>query len=122
MEWALTAPRASPIAAGKVSGLLHALEGLRAGRFADERGMRLAEHGLAPPAAVVTLLGSGGEVLARLEVGKASGEETFVRGSASPRIAAVPTASLGQIPRAPEDLAEPRRRGGAGPDAGQQGG
>ncbi len=124
MEWALTAPRASPIAAGKVSGLLYALEGLRAGRFADERGMRLAEHGLAPPAAVVTLLGSGGEVLARLEVGKASGEQTFVRGSASPRIAAVPTSSLSQIPRAPEDLAEPPPPGEKpAPDAGpKQGG
>jgi hypothetical protein len=109
-EWTLAAPRAGPAAAWKVSGLLYALSGLKAARFADERGMRLAEHGLAPPAAVVTLSGAGGEVLARLEVGRASGEETFVRGSASPRIAAVPTASLAQIPRTPEDLAPPAEK------------
>ena len=118
-DWALTAPRAAPATAWKLSGLLYALEGLQAARFADERGMRLAEHGLAPPATVVTLLGAGGETLARLEVGKASGQETFVRGSASPRIAAVPTSSLSQIPKGPEDLAEPKS-GGA--EAGKDGG
>jgi hypothetical protein len=118
-DWALTAPRAAPAAAWKLSGLLYALEGLQAARFADERGMRLAEHGLSPPSAVVTLLGAGGETLARLEVGKASGEETFVRGSASPRIAAVPTSSLSQIPRGPEDLAEPKA---GGTEAGKDGG
>ncbi len=122
-DWALAAPQAEPVAGWKVSGLLYALEGLKAARFADERGMRLAEHGLAPPAAVVTLLGAGGETLARLEVGKASGQETFVRGSASPRIAAVPTSSLSQIPKGPGDLAEPKTGGnqagkGGGPGQG----
>lgn len=111
-EWKLLFPRAGPAAAWKVNGLLYALAGLKAARFADERGMRLAEHGLAPPAAVVTLSGAGGEVLARLEIGLASGEETFVRGSASPRIAALPTSSLAQIPRAPEDLAPPAEKPG----------
>jgi hypothetical protein len=114
-EWSLTSPRAAPATGSKVSGLLYALQGLRASRLADERGTQLADHGLAPPASVVTLLGSGGEVLARLEVGKASGEETFVRGSAGPGIVAVTTSSLAQIPRAPEDLAPaPGKPGGDG--------
>ncbi|HEU4381853.1 MAG TPA: DUF4340 domain-containing protein [Anaeromyxobacteraceae bacterium] len=113
-EWALAAPKAGPAAAWKVSGLLYSLQSLKAARFADERGMRLAEHGLSPPAAVVTLLGPGGETLGRLEVGKPAGEETFVRGSASPRIAAVPTSGLSSIPKGPEDLAEPKAAGDRG--------
>ncbi len=120
-DWSITSPRAAPAADSKVSGLLFALRELRASRLADERGARLAEHGLAPPAAVVTLLGSAGEVLARLEVGKASGEETFVRGSAGPGVVAVTTSSLAEIPSAPEDLA-PAPRKPAGDDGAAHGG
>lgn len=118
-EWTMAAPQKEPVAGWKVNGLLYALEGLRASRIADERGTRLAEHGLAPPAAAVTLLGRGGETLGRLEVGAASGDDTFVRGSASPRIAAVATSSLAQIPKSPGDLAGPsaagKTAGGAAP-------
>lgn len=105
-EWVLTAPRTGPVTAWKASGLLYALRGLRAIRFADESGKRLAEHGLDRPEAAVTLLGAGGETLGRLEVGKTRGEETFVRSSEGPRILAVVSSSLGQIPKGPEDLEE----------------
>lgn len=117
-EWTLAAPQKGPAVGWKVNGLLYALEGLRASRVADERGGRLGEHGLAPPAAVVILLGPGGETLGRLEVGAASGDDTFVRGSASPRIAAVATSSLAHIPKSPGDLAEPSPAPGKAAGAG----
>jgi hypothetical protein len=104
--WSLTAPRAAPAASWKVSGLLSGLTGLRATRFADETGAKAAAYGLDRPATVVTVLGAGGETLGKLEVGREEGEKTFVRGSRSPRILEVPTASLSQIPRSAEDLEE----------------
>ena len=120
-DWALTAPRAAAATAWKVSGLLYALQGLQAARFADAQGTRLAEHGLERPAAVVTLTGPGGEPIGRLEVGKASGEETFVRGSASPRILAVKTSDLARIlldaPALEEPPAAPAKAGSGAPEA-----
>jgi len=104
--WSLTAPRAAPALSWKVSGLLSGLKSLRATRFADETGAKAAAFGLDRPATVVTVLGAGGETLGKLEVGRQEGEKTFVRGSRSPRILEVPTASLSQIPRSAEDLEE----------------
>ncbi len=104
--WSLTAPRAAPALSWKVSGLLSGLTSLRATRFADETGAKAAAYGLDHPARVVTVLGAGGEALGKLEVGREEGEKTFVRGSRSPKILEVPTASLSQIPRSAEDLEE----------------
>jgi len=104
--WSLTAPRAAPALAWKVSGLLFGLTSLRATRFADETGARAAAYGLDRPTVVVTVLGAGGEALGKLEVGREEGETAFVRGSRSPRILEVTKASLSQIPKSAEDLEE----------------
>jgi hypothetical protein len=116
-EWRLVSPRSAPAKGLEVNGLLKALSSLKAASFADETGKRLREHGLAPPARVVVLLGEEGKELGRLEVGAERGERVFARGSASPRILALEKAKLAQLPRSPDQL-EDKPAGPATPDAG----
>lgn len=104
--WSLTAPRAAPALAWKVSGLLAGLTTLRATRFVDETGAKAGAFGLDRPVTVVTVLGPGGETLGKLEVGREEGDRAFVRGSRSAKILEVPKASLSQIPARPDDLEE----------------
>jgi hypothetical protein len=104
-EWSLTAPRAAPAQAAKVSGILYALSSLQATAVADESGRSLAAHGLDRPSRAVTVLDGAGAALARLEVGKEDGPKTFVRGQA-PRILEVETSRLAELPGSAEELEE----------------
>ncbi len=102
-EWTLTAPRVAPARPWKVSGILYGLSTLRATRLADETGKGAAAHGLDKPSQVVTLLGPGGAVLARLQVGKEEGDKAFVRGDGS-RIYEIEKSRLAEIPKTVEDI------------------
>lgn len=105
-DWVLTSPRAAPAQRWKMSGLLATLSSLRATRFADESGESAAQRGLAAPSRTVTLLGSDGKTLGRLEVGREEGEKVYVRSSSSPRIYEVEKSRLAELPRSADDLEE----------------
>jgi hypothetical protein len=91
---------------GRLAGLSWTLWSLQARAFADESGKRLAEHGLAPPAREVVVLGQDGKELDRLALSAEKAGKLYARGARAERIVEVDPAAVATLPRSAADLEE----------------
>ena len=100
--WQLTEPVNMPADDAAVNRFLDDLTGTRAKRFVADVTTELQQFGLTTPTAIVTLTGTGTNVLAQLLIGSvdASNEVRFVKRADEPFIYGVETNALDQSPSA----------------------
>lgn len=104
-SWALVSPVAGAAKNYRVQALLAALNRLKATRFEGQPDpANLARTGLERPDWTVVVEGENGEQLARLQIGRAGPDGTYVRGDAREPICLVPTAALASVTARQSDL------------------
>jgi len=104
-SWMLVSPVAGEAKSYRVQALLAALTQLKAKRFdgpADPD--ELMRTGLERPVLTVVVEDDSGKQIARLQIGKAEKEDTFVLGDAREKICLVPTAALASVNVGQADL------------------
>ncbi len=106
-SWAMVSPVAGPAKNYRVKALLAALTRLAATRFEGQPDpANLARTGLDRPEWTVVVEGENGEQLARLQIGQAGPQGTYVRGDAREQICLVPTAALASVTARRSELME----------------
>ncbi|MBI2461271.1 MAG: DUF4340 domain-containing protein [Candidatus Rokubacteria bacterium] len=101
-EWRMLEPRRARARASRVNDLLWTLQGLRWRATAEGEPARL---GLEPPRLAVSLLGSDGQELGALHVGRVEEGEAYVQVPGRSELYVVETKALGDLPEGPDDLA-----------------
>ncbi|NMB74050.1 MAG: DUF4340 domain-containing protein [Myxococcales bacterium] len=106
-NWVILSPMSAPARLYKVTSLLSTLSSLKASRFAGPKeGANLAEFGLDKPERTITLLDREDKEIGVLQVGKSTGEGTFVLGTSRPQVCVVDSKKLESLPKSAADLAD----------------